>query len=84
MMTSLTTHWTQVRTLETVIRLSSAAAKARLSGQVEVIDVDVATGLMDYVLKTDKTADSAARRALDADATVVAALVLVDTVLEVL
>jgi hypothetical protein len=53
-----------VRTLETVIRLSSAAAKARLSGQVETADVDVATGLMDYVLKSDKAADGAARRAL--------------------
>ena len=56
-------HAAQVRTLETVIRLSSAAAKARLSGQVETVDVDVATGLMDYVLKSDKTADGAARLA---------------------
>jgi len=52
-----------VRTLETIIRLSSAAAKARLSGEVEEVDVDVATGLMDYVLKADKTGDGAARRA---------------------
>ncbi len=50
-----------MRTLETIIRLSSAAAKARLSGEVEEADVDVATGLMDYVLKADKTADGAAR-----------------------
>ena len=52
-----------MRTLETIIRLSSAAAKARLSGEVEELDVDVATGLMDYVLKADKTGDGAARRA---------------------
>ena len=43
-----------MRTLETVIRLSSAAAKARLSGSVEAVDVDTATELIDHVLKSDK------------------------------
>ena len=46
--------FTQVRTLETVIRLSSAAAKVRLSGSVEVRDVDTAKGLVSHVLKADK------------------------------
>ncbi|KAK9821947.1 hypothetical protein WJX81_000309 [Elliptochloris bilobata] len=35
-----------VRTLETIIRLSTAAAKARLAKQVEVRDVAIARGLM--------------------------------------
>jgi DNA replicative helicase MCM subunit Mcm2 (Cdc46/Mcm family) len=41
----------QVRTLETIIRLSSAAAKVRLSGAVEVVDVEVARGLLAHVLQ---------------------------------
>ena len=49
-----------MRTLETVIRLSSAAAKARLSGHVEIEDVETATRLIDHVLKSDKTIKSAA------------------------
>jgi DNA replicative helicase MCM subunit Mcm2 (Cdc46/Mcm family) len=40
-----------VRTLETIIRLSSAAAKVRLSGSVEVVDVEVARGLLAHVLQ---------------------------------
>lgn len=54
-----------VRTLETVIRLSSAAAKARLSGAVETEDVDTATALIDHVLKTDKAPKDAATCALN-------------------
>ena len=54
----------QVRTLETVIRLSSAAAKARLSGKVEIVDVETATRLIDHVLKSDKTIKSGAGYAL--------------------
>ena len=38
------------RTLETIIRLSSAAAKARLSMSVDLQDVDSAMLLMDFVL----------------------------------
>lgn len=45
----------QVRTLETIIRLSSAAAKVRLSGAVEVQDVEVARGLVSHVLQADKS-----------------------------
>lgn len=54
-----------VRTLETVIRLSSAAAKARLSGSVEIQDVDTATTLIDHVLKSDKAPKGAATCALN-------------------
>ena len=38
------------RTLETIIRLSSASAKTRLSKLVEVQDVDLATELINFVL----------------------------------
>jgi DNA replication licensing factor MCM3 len=38
------------RSLETIIRLSSACAKSRLSGSVEKADVEVAMGLLNYVL----------------------------------
>ena len=38
------------RSLETIIRLSSAAAKTRLSPSVEEQDVEVATDLMNFVL----------------------------------
>ena len=38
------------RSLETLIRLSSAHAKARLSGHVEDVDVDVAVSLINFVL----------------------------------
>ncbi|RYG68803.1 hypothetical protein EON64_04335 [archaeon] len=38
------------RTLETLIRLSSAAAKARLSDSVDNMDVDTAVELMNFVL----------------------------------
>jgi len=38
------------RTLETIIRLSTAAAKARLSNAVEDCDVEVAMELMNFVL----------------------------------
>jgi DNA replicative helicase MCM subunit Mcm2 (Cdc46/Mcm family) len=47
----LTRRRVQVRTLETIIRLSSAAAKVRLSGAVEVVDVEVARGLLAHVLQ---------------------------------
>jgi DNA replication licensing factor MCM3 len=42
-----------VRTLETVIRLSCAHAKIRLSPFVEIRDVDEVKGLMDLILKSD-------------------------------
>lgn len=38
------------RTLETMIRLSTAAAKSRLSQTVESVDVDVAAELLNFVL----------------------------------
>eukprot|EP01038_Epipyxis_sp_PR26KG_P006189 gene6189-8524_t len=38
------------RTLETIIRLSTASAKARLSSSVEECDVDTANELMNFVL----------------------------------
>ena len=44
----------QVRTLETVIRLSSAAAKVRLSATVEERDVEVARDLVSHILNSDK------------------------------
>ena len=43
----------QVRTLETIIRLSTAAAKARLAGQVAARDVDTARGILAEVLNSD-------------------------------
>ena len=38
------------RTLETIIRLSSASAKVRLSHSVDDCDVDVAVQLMNFVI----------------------------------
>jgi len=38
------------RTLETIIRLSSANAKGRLSQHVEIVDVEAATELLNFVL----------------------------------
>lgn len=51
--------WSQVRTLETIIRLSSAAAKVRLSAQVEEQDVDIARALVCNILNSDKAGGSA-------------------------
>lgn len=38
------------RTLETIIRLSTASAKSRLSSSVEIIDVEIAAELLNFVL----------------------------------
>ena len=45
------------RSLETLIRLSSAAAKARLSSSVEAVDVTVAVELLSFVLYHDFSVD---------------------------
>jgi len=62
-MESISSHYTSMRsrttqknlpitprTLETIIRLSSASAKARLSGSVDQQDVDVAMQLLNFVI----------------------------------
>ena len=46
------------RTLETIIRLSTAAAKARLSNSVDDCDVEVAMELMNFVLFHEIGSDS--------------------------
>ncbi|KAK9824374.1 hypothetical protein WJX72_009826 [[Myrmecia] bisecta] len=43
-----------VRTLETIIRLSTAAAKARMADEVEQADVEVARNIMKEMLSSDK------------------------------
>lgn len=48
-----------VRTLETIIRLSSAHAKVRLSPYVELKDVEEVQGIMDMILKSDPSAQEA-------------------------
>ncbi|GAB4814312.1 hypothetical protein N2152v2_001358 [Parachlorella kessleri] len=51
-----------VRTLETLIRLSCAHAKVRLSPYVEKQDVDVVQHIIDMVLKSDPSGQEAPRR----------------------
>jgi len=51
-----------VRTLETVIRLSCAHAKIRLSAWVEKEDVDAVTEVLDMVLKSDPSATNIAQK----------------------
>jgi len=51
-----------VRTLETVIRLSCAHAKIRLSAWVEKEDVDAVTEVLDIVLKSDPSATNIAQK----------------------
>lgn len=43
-----------VRSLETIIRLSSAAAKCRLSGEVEVADVEVARRMLSQTMDLER------------------------------
>ena len=49
----------QVRTLETLIRLSCAHAKVRLSPYVEKGDVEEVAALMDLIMKSDPSAQQA-------------------------
>lgn len=50
-----------VRTLETIIRLSCAHAKVRLSPYVEMSDVEEVTALIDMILKSDPSAQEIRR-----------------------
>jgi len=50
-----------VRTLETVIRLSCAHAKVRLSPVVELTDVEEVMAIVDLILKSDPSAAEAGR-----------------------
>ena len=50
-----------VRTLETLIRLSCAHAKVRLSPFVEISDVEEVTALIDMILKSDPSAQEVRR-----------------------
>lgn len=52
----------QVRTLETLIRLSCAHAKVRLSAFVEKQDVEEVQALMDSILKSDPSAQEPQKR----------------------